>query len=144
VPKQSIDTQSRSARPQSTRDRKFAAASWAFAEKGLAGTKLMDDILFPAGIAPGSFYYQFDDQVDLLLAVLDEYSVQYRDRLREVHRASPGRLIEDVCRDSNALLFELADSCTVFAYPRLDPTVRLLPVSIPEFPLRHLARLSAR
>jgi hypothetical protein len=71
-------------------------------------------------------------------------AARVRDRLREVHRASPGRLIEDVRRDSHALLFELADSCTDFAYPRLDPTVRLLPVSIPEFPLRHLARLSAR
>jgi AcrR family transcriptional regulator len=90
----------------------LSAAARAFAEKGLAGTKLKDDILAPAGIAPGSFYYQFDDKVDLLLAVLEEYSTQYRDRLRQVHRASPGRLLEDICRDSYALLFELAESST--------------------------------
>jgi AcrR family transcriptional regulator len=88
------------------------AAARAFAEKGLAGTKLKDDILAPAGIAPGSFYYQFDDKVDLLLAVLEEYSTLYRDRLREVHLASPERLIEDICRDSYVLLFELAESST--------------------------------
>ena len=112
MPKQSIASQPRSARAQSTRDRMLSAAARAFAEKGLAGTKLKDDILAPAGIAPGSFYYQFDDKVDLLLAVLEEYSTQYRDRLRQVHRASPGRLLEDICRDSYALLFELAESST--------------------------------
>lgn len=124
----------------------MATARQAFAQKGLAGTKLKDDILVPAGIAAGSFYYQFDDKVELLLAVLDDYSSDYRERLRQVHRPTPGRSIDDMCRDSYELLFELAETCTDVLRIQLkernspEPRVRAYILSDRERWLSHLSR----
>ena len=44
----------------------------AFGELGHDRVNLVVDILEPAGVNPGSFYYQFSDKTDLLLAILDE------------------------------------------------------------------------
>ena len=41
----------------------------AFGELGHDRVNLVVDILEPAGVNPGSFYYQFSDKTDLLLAI---------------------------------------------------------------------------
>lgn len=55
-----------------TREALLAAGREAFAAKGHDGTNLTTDILEPAGVSAGSFYHQFTDKTELLLAVLRE------------------------------------------------------------------------
>lgn len=92
-----------------TRERLLAAGRRAFAERGLAGTNLREDILLPAGVSVGSFYHQFRDKTELLLAILDEYAGTFRARLHAIHAPRPGKSAADVARDSFGLLLELAE-----------------------------------
>ena len=55
---------------QQTRERLLAAGRKAFADKGLGGASLREDILAPAGVSVGSFYHQFADKADLLVEIL--------------------------------------------------------------------------
>jgi AcrR family transcriptional regulator len=64
-----------------TRRRLMQAGRRAFAQKGLAGAVLIDDILRPAGVSTGSFYHQFRDKNELLVAILDEHAGAFRARL---------------------------------------------------------------
>lgn len=57
------------------------AGRQAFARKGLAGSILTDDILVPAGVSTGSFYHQFRDKNELLVAILDDHARTFGDRL---------------------------------------------------------------
>ncbi len=45
----------------------------AFAAKGHDVVSLSQDVLTPAGVSAGSFYHQFRDKTELLVAVLDEH-----------------------------------------------------------------------
>ena len=64
-----------------TRRRLMASGRSAFARKGLAGAVLIEDILRPAGVSTGSFYHQFRDKNELLVAILDEHARAFRARL---------------------------------------------------------------
>ena len=64
-----------------TRQRLMASGRSAFARKGLAGAVLIDDILRPAGVSTGSFYHQFRDKNELLVAILDTHARDFSARL---------------------------------------------------------------
>ncbi len=72
TPKQMTPKQTgpRQARALQTRQRLLASGRLAFARLGHDGVNLARDILEPADVSVGSFYHQFEDKTDLLLAVL--------------------------------------------------------------------------
>jgi AcrR family transcriptional regulator len=94
---------------EATRERLIEAGRRAFARKGLAGTKLTQDILEPAGVSVGSFYHQFKDKTDLMLAIFEQHTDNMRALVREAHRPVPGRSLAEIARSSYALCFDLAD-----------------------------------
>ena len=58
------------ARAIETRQKILTQAEVAFARFGFDATSLTSDILDPAGVSVGSFYHQFDNKIEVLLAVL--------------------------------------------------------------------------
>jgi AcrR family transcriptional regulator len=90
-----------------TRQRLYAAGRTAFASKGLAGTKLKEDVLQPAAVSVGSFYHQFKDKTDLLLAILNDQAKALRARIREANQPRPGRSLHDIALSSYETLFDL-------------------------------------
>ena len=85
---------------EATRERLIEAGRRAFARKGLAGTKLTQDILEPAGVSVGSFYHQFKDKTDLMLAIFEQHTDNMRALVREAHRPVPGRSLAEIARSS--------------------------------------------
>jgi AcrR family transcriptional regulator len=61
----------RSTRSPETRQRLLDFGLLAFTNKGSSGVNLVEDVLRPASISIGSFYYQFTDKTELLCEVLD-------------------------------------------------------------------------
>ena len=59
-------------RADETRRRLLVQGRLAFAAKGHDGVSLQRDVLEPSGVSNGSFYHQFEDKTDLLVAVLDD------------------------------------------------------------------------
>jgi AcrR family transcriptional regulator len=92
-----------------TRKRLLAAGRRAFAAKGLAGTNLKNDILVPAGVSVGSFYHQFRDKTELLLAIMEEYAEAFRARLKETRRPKPGRTAPDIARAIYSMILDNVD-----------------------------------
>ena len=99
----------RRASAQETRRRLLAAGRHAFAVKGLAGTNLKNHILVPAGVSVGSFYHQFRDKTELLLAIMEEYAQDFRARLKETRRPKPGRTAHGMARDLYSMLLDNVD-----------------------------------
>jgi len=85
------------------------AGRHAFAVKGLAGTNLKNHILVPAGVSVGSFYHQFRDKTELLLAIMEEYAQDFRARLRETRRPEPGKTAHDIARDIYTMILDNVD-----------------------------------
>ena len=59
-------------RADDTRRRLLVQARAAFAAKGHDAVSVQRDVLEPSGVSNGSFYHQFSDKTDLLVAVLEE------------------------------------------------------------------------
>jgi AcrR family transcriptional regulator len=55
-----------------TRRKLLETGRHAFAALGHDGVNLQRDILTPAGVSVGSFYHQFHDKTDLMVAIIDE------------------------------------------------------------------------
>jgi AcrR family transcriptional regulator len=105
-----MSQQTRRRDAEQTRLQLLDAGRRAFSRKGLAATNLREDILEPAGVAPGSFYHQFKDKTDLLIALLDEHATSFRERLTEVVAPGPGSSFEDVARRAYEFVFDVADA----------------------------------
>jgi AcrR family transcriptional regulator len=72
-----------------TRRKLLEAGQAAFAARGHDGVNLHRDVLGPAGVSVGSFYHQFRDKTDLLVAILDEASERNRPVLTEIVDIDP-------------------------------------------------------
>lgn len=95
-----------------TRQRLMESGRRAFARKGLAGATLTDDILRPAGVSIGSFYHQFRDKNELLVAILDDHARAFRARLLQTldpPNAAGQRSFVDVARACFGLALDMAD-----------------------------------
>jgi AcrR family transcriptional regulator len=101
-----------SGRAGETRDRLLRAGREAFSLKPLAAVKLKKDILEPAAVSVGSFYHQFKDKGDLLVAILEEHSETMRDQFTDLHRPGPERSPDTIARESYALVFDMVDQHT--------------------------------
>jgi AcrR family transcriptional regulator len=99
---------------EATRARLIDAGRRAFARKGLAGTKLTQDILEPARVSVGSFYHQFKDKTDLMLAIFEEQGDNLRAIMRDAYRQGPGRSLAEIARESYELTFSMADKYANF------------------------------
>lgn len=72
-----------------TRRRLIAQARVAFAAKGHDAVSVQRDVLEPSGVSNGSFYHQFSDKTDLLVAVLQEAADAARFVLHESITTTP-------------------------------------------------------
>jgi AcrR family transcriptional regulator len=70
----------------------------AFAERGHDGVNLKAHILEPAGVSVGSFYHQFSDKTELLIALLDEAVDAWRTSVLGDGVVMSGEGLEDALR----------------------------------------------
>jgi len=124
-----MSQQTRRRDAEQTRVQLLAAGRSAFSRKGLAATNLREDILEPAGVAPGSFYHQFKDKTDLLIVLLDQHATSFRERLSEVVAPGPGSSFEDIARRAYEFVFAVADAegelLRIQHYERRSPDERI-------------------
>jgi AcrR family transcriptional regulator len=102
-------TPARAASREQTRARLLAVGRRVFARKGHAGANLKEDILVPARVSVGSFYHQFRDKTDLLLAILEDHSRTFLAMIHEAHQ--PRAEIEpgEIARHSFETVFRIAE-----------------------------------
>lgn len=70
----------------------------AFAEMGHDRVNLVRDILAPAHVGPGSFYLQFADKTDLLIAIIAEAADRRMTRILDVDATNTDELITRLYR----------------------------------------------
>jgi len=80
--------------PSNTRERLIDAASHRFYRDGFRNVGI-DQILDDVGITKTSFYKHFESKDDLMLAVLDRYDRELRERFRGMIRKAGGRAAGD-------------------------------------------------
>lgn len=92
-----------------TRERLLKQGRAAFAAKGHDGVSLQRDVLDPAGVSNGSFYHQFADKTDLLVAILEEARAKSRVLTKNVDSALGSATLEERIRQHVSLRLDLAD-----------------------------------
>lgn len=92
-----------------TRQKLLDAGRVAFAARGHDGVNLQRDILGPAGVSVGSFYHQFGDKTDLLVAVLEEAAERGRAAMADATEATQSGPPSAV-RASYELWFTIVDT----------------------------------
>jgi AcrR family transcriptional regulator len=119
-------------RAEDTRCRLIAQARLAFAEKGHEGVSIQRDVLTPSGVSNGSFYHQFSDKTDLLLAVLGEATQVGSVVLHDAMTTTPAVEPEQRARRAFEVWFDMVDSAEDMFRIQLrernnpDPRVRSL------------------
>jgi AcrR family transcriptional regulator len=119
-------------RADDTRCRLIAQARLAFAAKGHDGVSVQRDVLQPSGVSNGSFYHQFADKTDLLVAVLDDASEAARFVLNEAITTTPAADPEQRARRAFEVWFAMVDGAEDLFRIQLrerenpDPRVRTL------------------
>jgi AcrR family transcriptional regulator len=106
---QDIGSRRRSDSREQTRQRLLHVGREAFARKGHAGTNLKQDILEPARVSVGSFYHQFRDKTDLLVAILRQHSETFRAMIQDGHRRERDQPPPAVARHGYELVFRVAE-----------------------------------
>lgn len=115
---------------EQTRARLLHVGREVFARKGHVATNLKQDILAPARVSVGSFYHQFKDKTDLLVAILRQHSETFRAMIHEGHRRERGQPAGAVARYGYEMVFRVAeeneDLFRIMAREResADPRVR--------------------
>lgn len=108
-PAPSLGAAARTGSRERTRARLLAVGRRVFARKGHAGTNLKEDILVPARVSVGSFYHQFRDKTELLLAILEEHSRTFLAMIHEAHRPRDGSEPGEIARHSFETVFRIAE-----------------------------------
>ena len=104
-----LGSRRRSESREQTRRRLLQVGREVFARNGLAGTNLKQDILGPAHVSVGSFYHQFRDKTDLLVAILREHSETFRAMIQDGHRRERDQPPAAVARHGYELVFRVAE-----------------------------------
>ncbi|MEO0493999.1 MAG: TetR/AcrR family transcriptional regulator [Actinomycetota bacterium] len=102
-------TTTTSVRGEATRRRLIERGRVAFAELGHDGVSLHRDVLGPAGVSNGSFYHQFTDKTDLLLAVLEDAEGAGRFVLADAAEPTPDAGPVALVRRAFETWFQLVD-----------------------------------
>lgn len=105
-----IGSRRRSESREQTRRRLLQVGREVFARKGHAAANLKQDILGPARVSVGSFYHQFKDKTDLLVAILREHSETFRGMIQEGHRRERDQPPAAVARHGYELVFRVAEA----------------------------------
>ncbi len=93
-----------------TRARLIEHGRTAFAAKGHDNVSLHRDVLLPAGVSNGSFYHQFRDKTDLLVAVLEDGRERGRSVIDGALDESPGSSPVERATKRVALWLELLEA----------------------------------
>jgi AcrR family transcriptional regulator len=101
---------SSTSRADDTRRRLVEQGRIAFAAKGHDGVSLQRDVLQASGVSNGSFYHQFADKTDLLVAVLEDAAETGRSVLQQSIGSTPITDPEDAVRRAFETWFHMVDA----------------------------------
>ncbi len=126
------DSEESTSRAAETRRRLIAQARVVFAAKGHDGVSVQRDVLKPSGVSNGSFYHQFSDKTDLLVAVLEDATDGARFVLMETIDATSAADPDQRARRAFEVWFAMIDGAEDLFRIQLrerenpDPRVRTL------------------